>query len=121
MTNQEREQARRNLLERRRALLARWKEELDAEDELHGGPHEGRAPDWESLAALQPDAHLLAQMGDSEVRELGEIIVALRRLDEGRYGICEHCGGAIEHQRLRLLPETRMCSFCVEMAEGRRV
>lgn len=117
MTNEERELARRNLLERRRALLARWKEELDAV----GDTLETRAPAWADLDVLPRDAQVLAQMVDAEARELGEIIVAMQRLAEGRYGICEHCDGTIESQRLGFLPETRVCVICAELAEARRV
>ena len=43
--------------------------------------------------------------------ELGEIDEALRRLEAGRYGVCQACGRPIPDERLEALPAAR---FCVE-------
>jgi len=40
-------------------------------------------------------------------RELREIEDALRRLDEGTYGVCEACGRPIPDERLEALPTAR--------------
>ncbi len=37
---------------------------------------------------------------------------AIKKLDEGKYGICEICDGDIDLERLRLLPYTRYCAVC---------
>lgn len=39
---------------------------------------------------------------------------ARRRVDEGRYGICQRCGRPIDDERLEAMPSTRLC---VEDAE----
>ncbi len=44
--------------------------------------------------------------------ELGEIDAALARIEQGTYGTCEVCGGAIGRDRLRALPEVRRCVGC---------
>jgi RNA polymerase-binding transcription factor DksA len=41
--------------------------------------------------------------------ELDELDRALRKLDEGTYGICEACGEAIPPERLEALPGARFC------------
>lgn len=41
--------------------------------------------------------------------ELEDIEVALRRLDEGGYGICEECGQPIGDGRLQAKPWARLC------------
>ena len=41
--------------------------------------------------------------------ELAEVEVALHRLDIGRYGLCEVCGGEIAEARLEAMPATRYC------------
>jgi RNA polymerase-binding transcription factor DksA len=41
--------------------------------------------------------------------ELADVERALRRLDEGTYGTCEACGGAIGDARLEAMPATRFC------------
>jgi len=42
---------------------------------------------------------------------------ALRRFEEGSYGICEDCGRIIEWGRLKVLPYTRLCVECVRRHE----
>jgi RNA polymerase-binding transcription factor DksA len=41
--------------------------------------------------------------------EIGDLDAALRKIDEGRYGICEVCGREIEPERLEAVPGTRTC------------
>lgn len=45
-------------------------------------------------------------------RRLEEIAAALRRLDEGTYGVCEVCGGPIAEARLEARPAARTCIRC---------
>lgn len=40
------------------------------------------------------------------------LIDALVRLDEGGFGVCEECGGAVGTERLLALPWTRRCVTC---------
>ncbi len=49
--------------------------------------------------------------------ELDDVERALRRLDEGSYGVCEACGGPIDDERLRVRPEARFCVSDQEVAE----
>jgi DnaK suppressor protein len=41
---------------------------------------------------------------------------ALRRIEEGCYGTCEHCGGPIAPARLRVAPESVLCIDCARAA-----
>jgi RNA polymerase-binding protein DksA len=43
---------------------------------------------------------------------LEEIDAALTRMDEGRYGRCEDCGGEIPQPRLEVLPFALRCVDC---------
>jgi len=52
-----------------------------------------------------------------EQQLLGEIEIALQRLEEGEYGVCEGCGVEITRRRLQALPWAR---FCLECAEHRQ-
>ena len=45
-------------------------------------------------------------------RELADIDAALDRIQDGRYGTCQNCGGPMGLQRLRALPEARYCVAC---------
>lgn len=49
----------------------------------------------------------------AELRErLADVDSALRKMDDGKYGICEKCGGKIEHEVLESVPESRLCREC---------
>ena len=41
--------------------------------------------------------------------ELEDIDDALRKLDEGTYGICEECGKPIDEARMEAVPWARYC------------
>ena len=50
--------------------------------------------------------------------ELADVEHAMRRLDDGTFGLCEACGRPIGEERLEALPATR---FCLEdQAEAER-
>lgn len=55
---------------------------------------------------------LRARLGDGSSEELEDLLHALKRMDEGTWGRCEKCDGAIGRDRLRALPETRSCLDC---------
>lgn len=62
---------------------------------------------------VERDLSLLEQVE----AELADVEDALRRLEEGRYGLCEVCGRPIEEERLAVLPAARRCLSDQERAE----
>lgn len=50
-------------------------------------------------------------------RMRNQIDEALRRLNEGTYGICEDCGRPISPERLKAVPFARRCVECQRKAE----
>ncbi|MFT8396259.1 TraR/DksA family transcriptional regulator [Propionibacterium sp.] len=44
---------------------------------------------------------------------------ALRRLDEGKFGLCENCGSPIGKARLSAFPKATMCVKCKQRQERR--
>jgi len=58
-----------------------------------------------------PEGHRLTESGR---RELAEIDAALLRLAEGRFGLCEGCGGALGRQRLLADPTAVHCLSCLQ-------
>jgi RNA polymerase-binding protein DksA len=54
---------------------------------------------------------------DSEKKMLTEINDALRRIEEGTYGICEGRGEPIPKARLNAIPWARYCVQCAELKE----
>lgn len=55
------------------------------------------------------DREFAANLLSSEQDVLYEIDEALRRVEQGTYGVCEATGYAIEKERLRVLPFARYC------------
>lgn len=71
------------------------------------------APDWKDLSA---DLKLYASRGeisvDVEAAALGRIRRSLERIERGTYGKCVVCGGEIETERLRAIPDVERCAGC---------
>ena len=44
--------------------------------------------------------------------QLEQIVAALRRLEDGTYGVCNGCGATIPIERLMVFPETLACAAC---------
>ncbi|SHJ04093.1 TraR/DksA C4-type zinc finger protein [Lutispora thermophila] len=45
---------------------------------------------------------------------IGEVNEALRKIENGTYGICENCGKEIAEERLDIIPYARLCISCEE-------
>lgn len=57
---------------------------------------------------LEKNLAFLSREGDT----LAEIEESLRKIKEGKYGICEECGGPIPKARLIAKPFARLCIKC---------
>jgi DnaK suppressor protein len=58
-----------------------------------------------------------SQLAEVESRELLHIEVALERMRDGNYGLCEGCSEGIPMARLQALPYATMCIQCQREAE----
>ena len=47
-----------------------------------------------------------------------EVVAALKRIEDGSYGLCERCGQPIPAERLEALPTARLCVTCKQAAAG---
>jgi len=45
--------------------------------------------------------------------KLKDVDLALEKMKNEKYGICEKCGKEIEEDRLRAVPEAKMCMKCI--------
>lgn len=52
-------------------------------------------------------------------RVLDQVEDALRRFEEGTYGLCEGCGAQIDPARMRALPYASLCLGCQQHRESR--
>jgi DnaK suppressor protein len=66
---------------------------------------EEQATDLENQVALEA-------IENSEIYEIYQIREALKRISEGTYGICAHCGEDIDPKRLEALPTATRCISC---------
>lgn len=57
---------------------------------------------------LEKQLILRTQIEDS----VGEVCEALRKLEQGTYGLCENCGRQINPERLEAMPQARLCLAC---------
>jgi len=108
------DELRRNLTERRQALL----ETRDSEQgELRALESQDRDPEYEEGAQVKLADDVLTTLSESARREVMQIDAAVRRLDEGKYGRCIDCGQDIPLERLRALPFTLRCEEDEERRE----
>jgi DnaK suppressor protein len=70
--------------------------------------------DW-SVVDLSEDINL--RKLSAHQATLKHIDAALRKLDEGTYGVCEECGDEINIERLKVLPFAVYCRDCQEKRE----
>lgn len=52
-----------------------------------------------------------------EIEEVREIDLAINKIADGTYGVCESCGAQIATKRLYAVPWTRFCLECSEDKE----
>jgi RNA polymerase-binding protein DksA len=64
----------------------------------------------ESVADLIVDLDL-AEI-DRDLEELRDVEAALARMQQGAYGTCTTCGGAIPYERLTAYPTAKRCHRC---------
>ena len=73
--------------------------------------------EWVDQARLITTRELQSALLAQAQQHLEHIEAALRRLDEGTYGICAVCGGPINPERLRALPYATTCVKCQRQQE----
>jgi DnaK suppressor protein len=94
----------------------RLKQRLAAED---GDDLPEQVPEDEAgVATKNLIADLELDTRQRRFKLLSDIELALQRLREGTYGICESCGQEISDRRLQALPWTQLCLECAEKRQG---
>lgn len=61
--------------------------------------------------------NLKISLQDAEIEEYNRIRKALSMIEEGTYGQCTDCGGAVPEKRLMLYPDATRCLVCQEKFE----
>ncbi|HEX3037094.1 MAG TPA: TraR/DksA family transcriptional regulator [Thermodesulfobacteriota bacterium] len=76
--------------------------------------------DFYDHASNDRDRELALVLTDREREKLQRVEDALKRIEEGTYGICEVCGDEIDKDRLMVMPFTKLCLSCQEDLERQR-
>ncbi len=96
-------------LEQTLAEIQRLEQKLEDKADYGIGKGEPTIYDWEFNLALK-------QSLENKVRS---IKAALRKVEEGEYGICKECGEPISEERLAILSHTAVCVKCARKRSRR--
>jgi DnaK suppressor protein len=69
-------------------------------------------PDPTDRASLESDRNFELRIRDRERKLILKMQEAIKRIDDGIFGICEVCGGPISEKRLMARPVTTSCIDC---------
>jgi DnaK suppressor protein len=72
------------------------------------------------LSQRSHDEWIFLNRNKLEARLLREVEGALRRIESGRYGVCQECGEPISRKRLEAVPWARCCVSCQELVTARK-
>ena len=101
------EEKRKAVLERARQMLAVENMALDTND----------LPDEMDLASSEYLQSFELRLRGREKSLLSKLDLALKKIDDGTFGICEICEEPIGKKRLEARPETTLCIKCKEDQE----
>jgi len=98
----------------RKLLLQQFKELRDklsgAVEELSEEPE--MMPDLSDRATAETDLHFDLRVKERQQKLIDKINEALKRIDDGSFGICERCEEPIELERLKARPIATLCIDC---------
>lgn len=69
-------------------------------------------PDPNDRASLESDRNFELRIRDRERKLIMKMREAIKRMDDGVFGVCESCGGPISEKRLVARPVTTLCIEC---------
>ena len=101
------------LLEKRRAVLDRARQTLSENMTLDTND----LPDEMDLASSEYIQSFEFRLRGREKSLLNKLDNALRKIDDGNFGVCETCEEPIGKKRLEARPETTLCIRCKEDQE----
>jgi len=93
----------------RSELFDEIKETLKSESDT---TTKGGVGDIYDLASDERDREMSLLISDRDREKIAEIDEALKRIEDGSYGICEECETDIPKQRLLIMPFARLCVNC---------
>lgn len=73
--------------------------------------------DTAEIASNIMEDNTVMSIAQGEAREINQIDSTLKKIEEGKYGVCDCCGGNINEQRLIAIPFVSLCLKCKEAEE----
>jgi len=73
--------------------------------------------DFYDQASSDRDRELSLMLADREREKVVLVDDALKRIENGTYGICDSCDEVIDKERLMAMPFTKLCLSCQEDLE----
>ncbi len=113
MNKEELEEFKRILLERKEQISKNIQESKNEIGELQSSD----ASDEADFATISSDSAIEEAISKKQEKELEEIEYALKKIEDGTYGICEMCEEPIGIERLKVKPQARYCIVCREIVE----
>jgi DnaK suppressor protein len=102
-----------------REALAKRLAELEARAErLMADLTEAMSADFEEQAVEAGDDEPLLAQENLVLERIAAVQAAIKRVDEGHYGICLTCGEKITPDRLFAMPEATQCISCATEAQS---
>lgn len=117
ITPAQRAQLEASLQERRSQLNAQLAGQLAGESRADHA-REVLQQDSDNPSHLSEDREVDMARSDRDMRELGAVSEALRRIQTDGYGLCADCEAAIPFQRLQIEPWALRCVACESAREA---
>lgn len=89
-------------------------------DRIKNNMRAGFHPDSSERATEMENAEVLDALGNEARAELTAIRKALKRIEDGTYGLCVDCEESIEPARLKAYPHAQYCLRCAGRREATR-
>jgi DnaK suppressor protein len=100
-----------------RQILEAKRAELEAAVRDREGIAIEKSPDALDEVQHAAERELAIRNLDRESNLLRNVRLALRRIEDGSYGVCVHCEEDINPKRLHAVPWTPFCISCQEIAD----
>ena len=84
------------------------------------GDLSGYAFHMADMATDNFDREFTLGLASNEQQILNKIDIALRKIKEGGYGVCENCSKPITQKRLIAMPHAQLCIKCQELEEKQK-
>lgn len=109
LTKQQLDKLRKQLVDRQGVLAGEVRAKREQAAAQVGDEAMGVTGDAGDESVLRMNTDLDIQEASRDVEELNYIDAALRRMDDGSYGLCQECGQEIGFPRLQVQPTALRC------------